>query len=136
LEWPPDLIVQNATTALEAVAAEPPFDVSFDHAQSLRNSTGVYPFVLLGKDAVTPLHRFREGLGKALSQHGLGGAVHGSEFRPHVTLLRDPRRIGRMPIAPVSWSVRDAVLVHSLLGRATHIHLARRSLGALAEQER
>jgi len=121
----PDLIVSSAQTAAKEIAAAP-FDVAFDRAQSLGNSTGVYPFVLLGDDGPTALRRFRQLLGAALTRHGLGGAVQASEFRPHVTLLRDARRIGRVPLAPpVSWSVRDFVLVHSLLGRTTHIHLAR-----------
>jgi 2'-5' RNA ligase len=129
----PDLIAESADAAAKMAAADTaPFDVTLDRAQSLGNSTGVYPFVLLGDDRPTPLRRFRELLGKALTQNGLGGAVRDSEFRPHVTLTRDPTRVGRLPITPVTWTVRDFVLVHSLLGRTTHIHLARWSLRALA----
>jgi 2'-5' RNA ligase len=133
----PDLIAESADAAAQAAAAgTAPFDVIFDRAQSLGNSTGVYPFVLLGDDRSTPLHRFRETLGNALTQNGLGGAVRDSEFRPHVTLTRDETRVGRVPVAPITWTVRNFVLVHSLLGRTTHIHLARWSLGALAEREK
>ncbi len=66
----------------------------------------------------------REALGAALTRAGLGGATRG-EFKPHVTLLRDTLRVAPAKIAPVSWQVRDFVLVHSLLGRTTHIHLGR-----------
>jgi 2'-5' RNA ligase len=131
----PDLIAESADTAAKTAIGTAPFDVAFDHAQSLRNSTGVYPFVLLGDEHSTALHRFRETLGNALTQNGLGGAVRDSEFRPHVTLLRAATRVGRVPIAPISWRVRDFALVHSLLGRTTHIHLARWPLGAVAERK-
>ncbi|HEY0300012.1 MAG TPA: hypothetical protein VGC36_01675, partial [Rhizomicrobium sp.] len=60
---------------------------------------------------------------------GLGGATKG-DFKPHVTLLRDSLRVAPAPLAPIVWTVRDFVLVHSLLGRTTHIHLARWPLRA------
>lgn len=123
----PDLIVEGAHAAAKDITAAP-FEVTFDRSQSFRNSTGVYPFVLLGAEGATPLRAFHQALGLALTRNGLGGAVHGSEFRPHVTLLRDALRVASAPIAPISWMVRDFVLVHSLLGRTTHIHLARWSL--------
>ena len=63
-------------------------------------------------------------LGAALTRAGLGGATKG-EFKPHVTLLRDGKRAPPLPIAPLSWMVRDFVLVHSLLGKTTHVHLGR-----------
>jgi 2'-5' RNA ligase len=59
-----------------------------------------------------------------LKNNGLGGATQG-DFKPHVTLTRDDKRISPKPIDPISWMVRDFVLIHSLLGKTTHIHLAR-----------
>ena len=58
---------------------------------------------------------------------GLGGATQG-EFKPHVTLLRDAKRVPPIKLVPVSWTVRDVALVHSQLGKTTHIHLGRWAL--------
>src|SRR6201999_2916746 len=78
----PDEIVKLAKDATEQVKTAP-FEVAFPRAESFRNSTGVYPFVLTG-DAkewaalTTPLSA-------ALTKIGLGGATRG-EFKADVTL--------------------------------------------------
>lgn len=96
--------------------------VDFHRAESFRNPTGIYPFVLTG-DARQwkPLH---DALRGALTEAGLGGATRG-DFQPHVTLSYDKTRLKPFAIAPVSWTVRDFVLVHSQLGKTTHSHLGR-----------
>ena len=120
----PDEIVKLARQAADAVRAAP-FEVAFLRAESFRNATGVYPFVLTGDVAAwRPLH---DALGAALKRVGLGGATQG-EFKPHVTLLRDAKRVPPIKPSPVSWTVRDFVLVHSLLGKTTHVHLGRWTL--------
>jgi 2'-5' RNA ligase len=120
----PEEIVRLANDAAALVAVVP-FEVSFPRAESFRNSTGVYPFVLTG-DA-REWYALHFALGAALKKIGLGGATQGA-FKPHVTLLRDTTRAKPEKIEPVSWTVRDFVLVHSLLGKTTHIHLARWAL--------
>jgi len=120
----PEPIVAAARSAAEGVRAAP-FEVAFDRAQSFRNSTGIYPFVLTGPQRGSALHAFHAALGAQLKKQGLGSAVHADDFVPHVTLLRDSTRASPERIAPITWTVRDFVLVHSLLGRTTHIHLAR-----------
>ena len=121
----PDEIVRLAREAAASVAVAP-FEVAFARAESLRNSTGVYPFVLTGDAAAwRDLH---DALAQALKRAGLGGATQGV-FRPHVTLLRDRLRAAPRKIAPVAWTMRDFVLVHSLLGKTTHVHLGRWPLG-------
>jgi 2'-5' RNA ligase len=42
-----------------------------------------------------------------------------------VTLLRDNRRIAEQSIEPISWTAREVVLVHSLLGQTIHRDLVR-----------
>jgi 2'-5' RNA ligase len=113
--------------AAEDAAAEvdvPAFDVAFNLSQSFRSSTGIYPFVLTGDKAAAAWRPLHVALGAALRRVGLGGATHGN-FTPHVTLLYDEERAASAPIEPISWTVRDFVLVHSLLGKTTHIHLGR-----------
>ena len=115
----PDAIVAHARAAAGQVSAAP-FEVTFLRAESFRNRTGIYPFVLTGDKQAAAW----QPLGRALEDNGLGGATQG-DFKPHVTLARDDTRVSPQKIAPVSWMVRDFVLIHSLLGKTTHIHLGR-----------
>ena len=115
----PNEIVKLAKEAAALVGAAP-FDAAFTRAESFRNRTGIFPFVLTGD--VAPWRGLHASLGTALKKVGLSGATQG-EFRPHVTLAYDKLRVKPVPIDPVSWTVRDFVLVHSVLGKTTHIHL-------------
>lgn len=117
----PQEIVDLAKAAAAQVAAVP-FEAAFARAESFRNSTGVYPFVLTGD--ITPWRALHAALGAALKKVGLGGATQG-EFKPHVTLAYDKLRIKPLKIEPLLWTVADFVLIHSQLGRTTHNHLGR-----------
>ncbi len=119
----PEEIVTIASLASSQVRASP-FDVTFDRAESLRNSTGIYPFVLTGGKNTSPWRGLHEALRVALTNAGLGGATRG-EFLPHITLTYDKLRARPLAIAPVTWRVKDFVLIHSELGRTTHNHLGR-----------
>lgn len=120
----PEEIVRLAREAADAVSAAP-FEVVFSRAESFRNSTGIYPFVLTnGVEQWRPLH---PALGDALKKVGLGGATQG-EFKPHLTLAYDRIRVKPFAFEPCGWAVRDFVLVHSQLGRTAHTHLGRWSL--------
>jgi 2'-5' RNA ligase len=60
-------------------------------------------------------------LGRSLVKIGFRrGAI--TDFTPHVTLLYDRRNVEEQPIEPISWTVREFVLIHSMQG---HTHLAR-----------
>ena len=120
ISLPGDVVAAAKTAAAEVAAA--PFEVVFDRVGSFRNRTGVYPFVLTGSDAAwRPLYG---SLGAALKRHGLASIVH-DEFKPHITLLRDAARLKPAAAGPIAFTVREIVLVHSLLGKTTHNHLAR-----------
>jgi 2'-5' RNA ligase len=120
----PEEIVRLARAAAADVALAP-FDVAFARVESFRNRTGVHPFVLTGE--VAAWRGLHDALGAALKRAGLGGATQGA-FKPHVTLLRDRVRAAPAKLAPVAWRVADFVLVHSLLGKTTHVHLGRWAL--------
>jgi 2'-5' RNA ligase len=117
----PEEVVRLAKEAAGQVAAAP-FDVTFKRAESFRNRTGIYPFVLTGDAA--QWHGLHAALGAALKRAGLGGATQG-DFQPHVTLVYDKIRIKPFAVGPVSWTAREFVLVHSRLGKTEHIHLGR-----------
>jgi len=119
----PEELIAQAVAAATSVTA-PAFEVAFDKLTSFRNRTGIRPFVLTGPaEAWRPL---RTALGQTLKQAGLGSAVHDlDDFTPHVTLLRDAKSAKSAKIDPIKWQVADFVLVQSLLGKTTHIHLGR-----------
>jgi RNA 2',3'-cyclic 3'-phosphodiesterase len=115
----PDEIVRIAKDAAAQVRADA-FEVAFARAESFRNSTGVYPFVLTGD--IAPWRALHQALGDALKKSGLGGATQG-EFKPHITLVYDRLRVKPRAIDAIAWTVRDVVLVHSRLGKTEHHHL-------------
>lgn len=117
----PEEIVNVASGAASAINTAS-FEVIFDRAESFRNSTGVYPFVLTSD--MDPWRKLHEALGNALRDAGLGGATRG-DFRPHMTLTYDKQRVKPFSIEPIVCKVRDFVLIHSVLGKTTHIHLGR-----------
>ena len=86
------------------------------------------PFVLRATEGNAPLHALRDALADRLRGVGLGRfAADG--FEPHVTLAYDTRLVPTEAVAPVAWTAREFVLVHSLLGQTRHIPLARWPLG-------
>jgi 2'-5' RNA ligase len=122
----PEEIVRIASAAAAKLAAAP-FVVRLQRSASFANRTGIYPFVLLSESQA--LYDFQAQLGVQLTEAGLGDATKGA-FKPHVTLLRDGKRAKPAPIAPIEWEAKDFVLVHSLLGKTTHVHLGRWPLAA------
>jgi len=48
-----------------------------------------------------------------------------SSFTPHVTLLYDGRVVTERLVEPIRWTVREFVLVRSLLGKTRHIVIGR-----------
>jgi 2'-5' RNA ligase len=119
----PEEMVKQASAAAAQVRVAP-FDVVFDRAGSFRNRTGVFPFVLTGEKHIAAWSPLHDALAAELKRVGLGGATQG-EFQPHITLARDETRVKPEPVGPVSWAVREIVLVHSFLGKTTHVHLGR-----------
>jgi RNA 2',3'-cyclic 3'-phosphodiesterase len=95
----------------------PSFRVAFDRAQSFRNGA----FVLSGDDGVIGLDVLHQRLNDELDWQPRPAR----RFTPHMTLLYDRQRIEEQPIEPIAWTVREIVLVESLVGQTIHHHLAR-----------
>lgn len=111
---PPELI--EAVTERAASVAMPAFRVEFDRAMSFRNGA----FVLSGDDSVIGLDILQQRLSDALDSR----PGQARRYTPHLTLLRDGHLVSERPIEPIGWTAREVVLVHSLLGKTTHRHLA------------
>lgn len=120
----PAALVEGATRAAERVVSAAPFDVAFDRVASFAKRADKKPYVLLGGGHDSPLQQFRKQLGDALFQAGLGKHVT-RDFTPHVTLRYERVLLPEQAVAPVKWTVREFVLVHSLLGQTKHLHLHR-----------
>ena len=110
--------------AREAAAAvvRPPFDVTFDRVVSFGGSRN-RPLVLCGGDGLAALTAFQQALGTAMAKAGLGRWAE-PHFKPHVTLLYDNGGVAEQAVETIGWSVRQFVLVHSLLGQTRHVPLA------------
>ncbi len=117
-------IVAEASEAAATIAM-PPFKVGLDRAMSFSGRPGNLPFVLLGDDGVAGLCMFHQMLRTTMQNAGLGRGAN-RHYTPHMTLLYDARRVTEWTfIETIDWTVREFVLVHSLLGRTRHISLAR-----------
>ncbi len=91
----------------------PPFRVSFGCAQSLSRGTLVLSAGRGSADLETLSTRLRDALNPA-------SAERKRAFRPHMTLMRSDKILPERRIRATGWTVREIVLVHSLLGKATH----------------
>jgi RNA 2',3'-cyclic 3'-phosphodiesterase len=119
----PEQIITRAVEAAAAVRMSP-FEVSFDRTMSFSKGSNNHPFVLVGDPGVERLKKFRQTLNASMMRNGLSHLVR-RNFMPHVTLLYDKQNVDEQPIEPISWIVREFVLIRSLYRRATHIHEAR-----------
>lgn len=102
-----------------------PFQVRFSHAKSYSGPKRSHAFVLhaAGQEAAA-LVAFQAELRATLVRHGCAPDWP-MRYDPHLTLLYDHRVVSDHAVEPVSWTVEDFVLVHSLVGRTQHIECGR-----------
>lgn len=112
---PPELI--DAVSNRAASVVMPAFRAEFDRVMSFRNGA----LVLAGDDSTIGLEILHQRLSDALDTR----PQKARQFTPHLTLLRDRQHVPEISIEPVGWTAHELVLVHSLLGRGTHRHVAR-----------
>ena len=112
---PAELIEALAERATQV--AMPAFRVEFDRVMSFGGGASV----LGGDDRLIGLHILQQRLSDALD----ASPGPARRFEPHVTLLRDNRRISEQLIEPISWTAREIVLVHSLVGQTIHRDVVR-----------
>jgi 2'-5' RNA ligase len=97
LKPPTAAVVDTVMDRLSSVAM-PSFQVAFDRAGSLRNGA----FVLHGDESLIGLEVLQQRVSDALDAR-----PHSARpFTPHVTLLRDGRRVEEHKIEPLAWSVK------------------------------
>jgi 2'-5' RNA ligase len=101
--------------AAAATVRMPPFEVVFDRIGGTRGQ-----FLLRASDGSVALRHFRQTLGTALIKAGLRRQIDPA-FIPHLALSYDFSDAPEMPVEPIAWTVRESVLVESLLGKHQHI---------------
>ncbi|HET9835294.1 MAG TPA: 2'-5' RNA ligase family protein [Rhodanobacteraceae bacterium] len=126
----PESLIATATEAAARMAAQP-FEVSFDWVASIPGRARKRPCVLRSGDGNSnaALFALQHALGEELRVSGLARYVE-RRFTPHVTLLYDERPVAPQAVPPIGWTVRELVLVHSLIGRSEHRVLGRWGLSA------
>jgi 2'-5' RNA ligase len=108
--------------------------VTFDRAVTFAGRGRNRPFVLRSKDGAARVEAFQRKLGAETTMCGLGRFA--KPYSPHMTLLYDSADVTEHAIEPVTWTVTDFRLVHSLLGQTRHILLGDWRLGEVqASQE-
>ena len=128
----PDGLIDRACHAAAQISAAP-FDVTFERVVSFGRKSRNRPIVLLGNQTesggLANLMAFQKVLYAQMCRAGLQGdkqiARQNANFTPHTTLLYDMNVVPEQAIEPISWRTTELVLVHSLLGKTKHIHLAR-----------
>lgn len=117
----PEAVVADAKAVATSVTAQA-FDVVFDRAMSFRSRRAQRPLVLRGDEGVAALKAFHQILCAAMARAGFGDQTQ-RYFTPHATLLYDNRSVPEHDIEPISWTVREFVLVRSLHGQSRYVQL-------------
>ncbi|NVM78255.1 2'-5' RNA ligase [Duganella sp. SG902] len=112
----PDALIKSASKAAALVADSTlPFKAGFDTVQTFITGPRHRPLVLTGGDGVVGLTGFYKNLSGALLK--TSGLRNPHSYTPHVTLLYDDVTLGPQSVAPIEWTVRELVLLHSHIGQ-------------------
>jgi 2'-5' RNA ligase len=79
--------------------------------------------VLEGGDGVAALGELHRVLAEAMAKAGL--RVKAKSYTPHLTLLYDRGSVLPQAVETITWTVREFVLVRSLIGQSKHLPLGR-----------
>src|SRR5688572_30791530 len=101
-----------------AVVAMPPFELTFNHVMSFSGRPGNQPLVLDSSGEVPALSALHKTLYDVLKPTVFGPFIQ-SRFKPHLTLLYGEHKLAQA-VETIQWTVREFVLVHSLLGRTQY----------------
>ena len=95
------------------VKAEP-FTLLLDYAGSFKNKQ--IPYWLGARNPPSALNGFYQALRETVTRAGV--SLERMRFVPHLTILRDAQRpLADTPVKPISWEVKDFVLVRSNLNQ-------------------
>lgn len=126
----PEAVVGTIGRACKAaIAVTNPFEIEFNRVLSFRGRPGNHPLVLVdenrGNDGVRNLQDL---LGAEFIKY-FPSPTSPPKFVPHLTLLYDKQELAPKSIEPVSWMVKEIVLVRSEVGLTKYHWLGRWALG-------
>lgn len=125
----PELASERIAAALTAMAriATPAWNIALDHVASFRGRRK-HPIVLRCPDVHTGVHALWHESRVQFAAVGFAPWLQ-HDFNPHLTLFYGDRLLSLpIPIEPIAWTVREVVLVHSLLGKTEYRFLGSRQL--------
>ena len=98
--------------------AQNPFTVQFNTALSFNSRSRVsnaFPAVLAGDEGTIGLETLRRSLLDSMRRLGFKNLP--SNFEPHMTLLYDQRKVPEHAVAPLTWPVKEFVLLQRHIGQ-------------------
>jgi len=111
---PPTGIVGKAREVAAAVQLRP-FDISFNRIGTWQSGDRPWPLVLWGDEGVVGVQGLYKALHRAMVGPGMAPRRE-PPLEPHLTLLRDQAVMPEAFIDPISWKVREFVLLQSVHG--------------------
>jgi RNA 2',3'-cyclic 3'-phosphodiesterase len=132
----PQGVVREACTVAESIRMAS-FSIALERVMSFTGRPGNLPLVLCGAESeegdgasgIVVAKAFQHLLADTMLRAGVNKGAKG-EFTPHVTLMYDGHRVAPEVVERVDWSVREFVLVHSMVGRSRYEILGRWPLTA------
>lgn len=124
-EVPPSIV--DAVKACGNAVRMCPFTVSLNVVKNFHRKSGIPLMVLCGDEGVLGLRTLHDTIGAAMTK--TFRSVRLSSFEPHMTLSYRAMRIADTPIEPINFTIREFVLVNSLVGQGRHVVLSRWQLG-------
>lgn len=123
VEPPPARLIQGLRDCAFTVKQRP-FAIALNRVESWGRSGAGGPVVALGDEGIVGVDALHHHLAQAL------GVAERPDFNPHMTLLYGSGPRTPLPIPPITWTVRDFVLIHSLVGLTRYEVLGRFPLSA------
>lgn len=120
---PPETDIARARRCAAAVAMAP-FVVALNRAESWKARAQARPLVLTGDEGVIGIDLLRGAIHQALAGGGLV-TPRAADRVAHLTLLWGRHEIAEPLAEPLSWTVRDVVLLNSPFGEGRHEVLGR-----------
>jgi RNA 2',3'-cyclic 3'-phosphodiesterase len=124
---PQDIVATAGEVGASVANAMPAFELAFDCAESFSSTPRNRPLVLRGGDGLIALTGFQQALGTPLKRTAVRPWLKPG-YTPHLTLLYDDHAVFPQAIEPITWTARELVLVHSLVGQGQHVHLGQWAL--------
>lgn len=121
---PPRALIDKARKVVEGLTGGRPFVVALNRLESWKGDAQSHPLVLTGEDGVIGVTELFADLHKALAVAGMTPRRE-PQITPHVTLLHDRREAPGAFVEPVTWKVREFVLLDTVVGEGRHDVLGR-----------